>query len=230
MKKAVVFLFAFIFALGFVNAQTVTVDGESSTTVTVGDVETPVYEVIVSWYGMVYDWGYYADTGEYGWKTRYECTNWQFVDSAEYLEQVGNGHVFYSDDNCQYRTDPEEYDPNTTYYYSYEITPMIILEDMSTGGKITPSIAYTPNSKYNFTTMNFDYNKNDFTVGHLSGSTLPDDARLCMKGDENGPACDPDEYLVYQILPVIGIDTTKTVTTPTSGETIGTITLTFAGN
>lgn len=230
MKKALIFLFAFIFALGFVNAQDVTVDGDSSTTVTVGDVETPVYEVIVSWYGMVYDWGYISNTGEYGWKTRYECTDWYIEDEANYLEQVNDGKKFYSDDKCEYLADPEEYNPNATYYYSYEIEPMIVLEDMSTGGKVLPSVAYTPNTKYNFTTMSFDYRKNDQTTAHLSGTTLPDEARLCMKGDGNGPICEPDEYNVYNILPIIGIDTTKTVTTPTSGETIGTITVTFAAN
>ena len=230
MKKALIFLFAFIFALGFVNAQDVTVGGDSSQNVTVGDVDTPVYEVEIGWSNMVYDWAYLADTGTYGWRVHPGCS-YADIENAQGFENYTK--QLYTDNTCT--TEATTYDSETDYYYvDYDVASNIWIVDVSAFGRITPSINYTINNAYNFTTMSFTYDGLDGAQHSLSTGTIPDAARICAAGeiDEQTGAIDCGMHALdaYSINPKLEIDTSKTITTPTSGATIGTITVTFATN
>ena len=225
MNKVLVFLFSFVFAVCFVNAE-ITVDGDSSKNVTVGSVETPVYEVYVSWNDLVYDWAYLADTGAYGWKVPVVCGEHYFDDATEFNNYA---ETIFTDETCT--VELNQFTEGTYYYHVLEQgNPYIYIEDASQGGAVTPSIAFAAANGYDFTTMSFTYKNNSGNDVALTTSAVPNEARLCMKGGPEGPSCEPDEYRVYSLSPVIGIDTTKTITTPTAGATIGTITLTFATN
>ena len=232
MKKVLVFLFAFVFAVCFVNAE-VTVDGSSNQNVTVGDVETPVYEVSVMWGSMVFDWAYLTDTGEYGWKIHPECVEMSgMVGDEEFFNQyIEEGKTLYSDDVCT--VEKTTYNTGDKYYELQDPEPFIRVEDMSTGGKVTPSIDFSANNKYDFTTLAFKYYGMNAQYNTLNTSTLPADARFCSSnniGQSGNLECNEDERFVYSISIELGVDSSKTVTTPTTGETIGTITLTFASN
>jgi len=229
MKKLLVFLIAFAFAFGFVHAE-ITVNGDSTQNVLVGDVETPVYAVEISWTGLVYDWGYLADIGERGWKIHPTCDSIYVDTSSKFDDYVSNYNGLYSNDTC---TTNASFNGNNYYYYiNKNAKSNINIIDLSTGGALTPSIAFAANSSYNYTTMSYKYEGVDGSVHTFSGGQLPSEARICGAGDEDPNTgaiiCDAKYKNTYIVYPTLGIDTTKTVTTPTEGATIGTITLTFA--
>ena len=230
MKKIILFFAAFLFVVGFVNAE-VTVEGDSSKNVTVGDVQTPVYAIDIGWSNMIFDWAYLSDTGSYGWKVHPVCDYANVLDESDFDYLSG---TLFTDDECT--TEATVYDDEATYYHMSDdfVTANVWMVDMSTGGTITPSLTYTPNSKYNFTTMSYTYTGMDNTEHEFAGGVLPSTSRICAKGDideQTGALiCDAVDVKGYSITFTPGIDTTKTITTPTSGETIGTLTFTFTTN
>ena len=82
--------------------------------------------------------------------------------------------------------------------------------------------------------MTYEYSGMDGQKHSFNGGVLPEASRICAKGDvdeQTGALICPDDWrMSYNIFLNIGIDTTKTITTPTAGDTIGTLTLTFATN
>ena len=265
----------------------VTEGGDTDATVTVGDVDVPVYNVIISWYNFTFDWKYDSTTNQHGWRTHGTCTAYDTTNTASVLAEDPNFFNYYSffEDNACTRpiSGQEVAEAMQTgaifYYYVYESPHAgeglgyIIIEDMSEAGYAAPSLSWTPESKYDFTTASFTYEKvvpvceeidlatfdyvteayatSDCTGEKVStanpqegakfyeflhgrqdiqytGGEIPFDARSSVVG---GGIYDPNLNNTwktnYDIHLELGVDTTKTITTPTANDTIGTVTITI---
>ena len=239
MKKILVTLFALLLMVGVVYADEVNVNGNTSGQVKVGNVETPVYNATIEWENLTFDWKYLYDGTNYNY-------GWDYVRQCEKLltnEDVENEWMkaadTYTDNTCTVATDHDwdNIDVTTTDYYAIvSYAPKITITDTSENGTITPSITWTPVTKYNYTTASFYYDTLNDGVNDLTTSEIPSNGRICAMGDyddvtqQNVCSSDPMNEYYYNVSFRLDVDRTKTVTTPTAGDTIGSVTITLAAN
>ena len=273
---ASVSIFASLFA---VNVQALGVEegnNSASESVTVGNVQTPVYSVDISWGDFAYDWVYESSTGEYRWEPSdvESCVRAlpSVYDENAYTAAINEGNI-YSDSSCSASTNSVAYaDIESTTVFTKVTAPgasNINITDASTAGQIVPSVSWTPSTGYDWVTGKFDYADCSFecvsiddeesfntayqvytdntcsssvdksTVSYqantyytkvggcvyesITGGALPDSARQFAGVSENG-----DVAYGYQLEFGIGIDSSKTITTPKANDTIGTITVSIA--
>lgn len=265
-------LFKAVFGIGLfalalnVNANTINsvTEGSNTTnaTVTVGEVEAPVYEVEVSWDDLTFDWTYNSETNKFGWTPSKVCVPVDTSDFDIYEE-------FYTDSTCS--TEVTEYIGGTDYYrLESRKSASISIQDYSENGQIVPSIKWNSSSKYEDVVGNFKYygetcavieseetfehlkDRNLYTDStcstkvsttpifeagkyyvltereglNLTSEELPDAARTggagdCFGGDE-GMFCSSDDWAgIYKL----SFNLEGGTTNPTSGDEIGTITV-----
>ena len=268
-----------LFNAGSVYAEefdTLTENGDSTTNATVGTVESPEYNIIVNWFGFVFDWKYDNETQKYGWKSHEVCQEVTYgsINSGEYDEE------WYSDSNCTMRT----YLPDTSLQEEDKVyrkmgngltmdpSAVIMVEDYSTGGYADVSLGWEAAQKYDYTTATFTYKTDDRVCKPLSASNITDFeiteayTNSACTGEKTLIASAPQDSIFYEYqhesgkstytsgpIPAngklpnagsfiydtihpygtyfiqldLGVDETKSITTPTAGETIGTVTVTI---
>ena len=158
-----------------VNAETMSsvIDGENSTNANavVGEVDTPIYEVEVTWNSFQFDWKYNSEKGEYAWEvgvtmnavpvTRlielatFDETNFEsmkdFIYDDEYCVNKSSGDLTYN----------EVIENHENYYYCStafgDTTNHFHIGDYSTAGRITPYVKWTSAENYEYVQGKFEY-------------------------------------------------------------------------
>ncbi len=284
MKKNLLFIIGlFILFPMLVNANQITGNQTYNQTITVANVQAPVYDVYIEWDGLTFDWAYDYQTREYGWASygsNCRATNLRKTQGFITVDDPQTPEGYFTDSNCTNFIDVDELPDGTYSYYGlYRTDSYIYVGDFSTGGYIRPSITWNPTSKYSYTTAEFSYEKHacelvskermeeivynyggyefytapdcnsdsglnvdadnydsninyygdpDMGFGSFSGGFLPDEARMMT-----GEGCDLNGCSAsygYNIHLFLGVDKSKTVVTPTPGDTIGSITLLITTN
>ena len=273
---ASVSIFASLFA---VNVQALGVEegnNSASESVTVGNVQTPVYSVDISWGDFAYDWVYESSTGEYRWEPSdvESCVRAlpSVYDENAYTAAINEGNI-YSDSSCSASTNSVAYaDIESTTVFTKVTAPgasNINISDASTAGQIVPSVSWTPSTGYDWVTGKFNYSDCSFecvsiddeesfntayeiytdnacstfvdkstlsyqantyytkaggcVYNSITGGEVPEEAVNGMGVNENGTA-----VRAYTLDFEIGVDSSKTITTPKAGDTVGTITVSIA--
>ena len=207
------------------NSETLTESGDADASATVGTVDTPVYEVQVNWHHLTFDWKYNDQTQSYSWRSHLYCIEEEYG-SIDWEEEW---RAFYSDNTCETpfeHTNQDNLESSDKLYYRNYLNPIVVISDRTQNGSVDIGISWTPVQKYDFTTASFSYSTEGIDGYEeyvpFNSSTIPTEARHeCGQGLCN---------YYYDISPTLGVDTTKTVTTPTTGETIGTFTVTVETN
>ena len=170
-----------LFGLGLVlptiavNAEEVGEDiiKSSDAQVKVGEVETPVYSVDISWNAFEFDWKYNEEKNEYEWKNG--TINPTIGSLSSYLESNpglidetyfnNNKDRFCLDQECQNPISKDlKYEDmianKDNYYYvlhSGDNSNHFHIGDSSTGGRVVPSIKWTSSSGYEYVDGIFEY-------------------------------------------------------------------------
>ena len=174
MKKVFNYLMVTALLLGvnvaLVNAEEVSVTGSGNTDaeVTVGNVDTPVYDVNISWENFVFDWTYDAGNNQYNWVNHLNmsCSEITFGEVRDYNDFYG---TYYSDATCKTVVElnnASNYQDSDVFYYHVGVGTVganVYITDASSGGYITSTLTWNPENKYNFTTASFKYVKDTLT-------------------------------------------------------------------
>ena len=128
--------------------------GSDTQTVTVGEVETPVYNVNFYWTGLTFDWVYNDETQEFGWAPAQYCD----VHYDENGDLAGDRMVF-NDENCEeelgYASNLQDVDGK--YYLVRPESVYINIEDYSTYGQIVPTVEWKSNADYDYVEARFTH-------------------------------------------------------------------------
>lgn len=171
MKKILMGVFGLGLMLSVVGVQAETVNnieniGDSaSNDVTVGNVETPVYDVDISWDNLSFNWVYNETDEEYEWELNF-ChklseNEKSLITEENYPEYIGN---IYTDNKCSsdnnlytLEISYEEAVNNFDNYYYFdqlydkkEFSKISII-DNSKNVKITPQIEWESSENYEWT-------------------------------------------------------------------------------
>lgn len=160
MKKSLLKLLVgiFVFAIGItVNAEDTTnlpnlENGEGSTngTVSVGSVETPVYNVLINWSDLSFDWTYDSDSADYSWTPSKICSPYE-ADNVS-----ATGKTIYSDKNCtEIANNVGEESGTPKYYLDSRDSVFFNIEDYSEHGQIVPSVKWNAASNYSYVDAKF---------------------------------------------------------------------------
>ena len=196
MKKLLSYLLviALVFGMGmsFVNAEgegneSFTGSGDAGAEATVGNVESAVYDVRISWYNFVFDWRYDDDTLTYNWARHSECTlaeAFDFPGDDDYAF-VYNNPIYFDAACSEEMEDKEEAITyletvgNNGYYWAEQGEARIEISDLSTGGYVTPSLQWSSEEKYEGTAATFSYLKDQqFCVEVEVEAGLPEGTAL----------------------------------------------------
>lgn len=267
-----VFAFAFTVNAEVTDSTTINVaEGQTSSnaTATVGTVETPVYEVVVIWNDLTFNWVYDSETNDFGWAPVPICYG---IDPTEENVQdaLDRGEKVFTDRACESRT--YNYNSETAEYYILDErkSTSIGIEDISQNGQIIPSISWKADTKYADVNANFTYTgegctlipteaafnyvksegktlynsntcettvnsegfiKNSYyviantTLPLASGEDIPDTGRQSAAGTMgvDGITFPLKDFTRNQYYVQLALDGGET--TPTTGDTIGTITV-----
>ena len=286
MKKLLSYLLviALVFGMGmsFVNAEgegneSFTGSGDAGAEATVGDVDAPVYDVEVNWYNFVFDWKYNETAHEYEWMVHQtlDCmpyTHDDLVDMGYDFDNLGEV-TFYTDSSCT--VVKENFGNANDTYYMLEGAgaprAFVVIEDMSTNGYIEPSLSWSSEDQYDFTTAAItysvdvpvcdvvpDYAYDEVTLAHISSDCTGDEIEtanapegtvfyaylndvqeleytggevpITAKRAASGGVLYNGVHDYYEFYLELGLDETKTITTPTPGDTIGTLTITITAH
>lgn len=160
MKKSLLKLLVgiFVFAIGItVNAEGTTSipnleNGEGSTngTVSVGSVETPIYNVNIYWSDLSFDWTYDSDSADYSWTPSKICSPYE----ADNVSATGKN--IYSDKNCtEIANNVGEESGTPKYYLDSRDSVFFNIEDSSEHGQIVPSVKWNAASNYSYVDAKF---------------------------------------------------------------------------
>ena len=151
MKKK---LFFTILCLGLLLPIGAKAEDTQSETATVGNVETPVYEMTINWNYLEFDWVYNSNTKSFEWKAGTICT-FRPVQTQEEFEKYKDN--IYTDLECE--TPATEYTGSSTQYFTLfeRDKARITITDESTNGQIIPSITWKSEDKYADTNAKFQY-------------------------------------------------------------------------
>ncbi len=127
--------------------------GDNNVNVVVGEIDTPVYNVQISWTSMQYNYKYNEETHIYEWVVTNSCKR-LYSDSGQdgyvvTVEDKQNAESLYDDASCtiEYTGNVEEEIVNEEVYE--KITGgKIVITDASTLGYVIPSITWTSGEGY----------------------------------------------------------------------------------
>lgn len=155
--------------VGGVKAETLDLTNVSTTgqTVTVGEVDAPVYSVDITWGDLTFDYEYNQVTSQYYWRAKKECVK-LVADDGGYnkISWINNEYDLYLDDQCKNEYNKETFNLDfegaveAELYYAapdYEGAGYIQIKDNSTNAQIVPSILWQSESKYDFVDAKFQY-------------------------------------------------------------------------
>ena len=116
--------------------------------VTVGEVDSIVYDVDITWGDMSFDWRYNEITEKYEFRPKISCiANVDGSEAWQLLQENGN---LYTDNQC---TTPEVGEISSGLHYQKAISGgKITVTDNSTNGKVTASASFTPTTNYSWVT------------------------------------------------------------------------------
>ena len=129
-------------------------DFNDSKTVTVGNVETPVYSVDVAWGSLAYDWKYNKDMNEFEFKASLGCEGYVMSSGDTTLQSYKEQEILYSDNKCTTKQTSNLVN-GTTYYLKSGVGGEISVIDNSTNGKVKAAVQFTPSQKYNWVSGKF---------------------------------------------------------------------------
>ena len=113
--------------------------------VTVGDVDTTIYDADIHWGNMVFDWKYDKNTNQYGFKAKVKCgVNTDGLEAWALLKEHGN---LFSDDTCTSAVDGE-LSAQGPYYHKFIDSGHIQVIDKTTNGAITASAEFSRGENY----------------------------------------------------------------------------------
>lgn len=173
-KKILLGLFSVLFLLPIgVSAETLSSinpeNNSSDASVTVGEVEVPVYSVEIDWNSFKFDWKYNRQTNKYEWQVG---SNVSLIPLDEYFTNfnkddfIENQFKICHDSSC-----PNVIGDGVTYemilsdiehYYIKSVgdnTNHFHIGDYSTGGEIVPSVKWTSEVDYSYVDGIFKYEK-----------------------------------------------------------------------
>lgn len=212
-------------------ATDINITGDSSKSVTVGEVDAPVYSVDIDWGDLTFDWKYNPFVGEYTFLGKPTCMDiaGKSMGVLSYLADQGNLYA-ESDFTCTgSKISAEDLDysqPTGAYRGMMPGGALIELTDSSTNGRIKPSIAFTPEAKYSwvdgvFSTGNapliYDYETNSFGYGEY-GEEITDGSM--------SPTMGGFDIAIYDVMMHLEVNDDMGNTEPiTTGDKIGTVTI-----
>ena len=133
--------------------------GSDTQTVTVGEVERPVYNVNFYWNDLTFDWVYDDETKEFGWAPASLCDG-KYLGSYikdNYAEELADGKV-YSDNTCSTLVYSSNVEDEAEYYVRYDRDAVYInIEDFSTNGQIVPTVEWKSNVDYDYVEARFTH-------------------------------------------------------------------------
>ena len=231
---------------------------ETGKNVVVGEVETPVYSVDITWGNMEFDYVYNEVTGKYEWKSELTCEKLESWDKDTY--NLGWNDI-YSDESCTnsatYSSFEEALDSNAYKGYD-DISSSIVITDNSVRGHVAPKLYWTSESDYDYVIGEF-YG-DGFECGLIEEDKFPYYKDFAIYSDAACEVSVIDQNPVFGNMPYYGPmtsykniqygeilkstlgdqdhstyvtylrlknDTTKEITTPKSGDTIGRVTIIF---
>jgi len=201
-------------------------------TVVVGDVDSTVYSVDITWNDLSYDWKYDRATNSFDFKPSLSCQGIEANENTfeELQEVLLAGDKVYTDDQCTIEDDSTAlaggFEPGTVYYIQNGVASTIQIEDYSVNGRIKAKATFEPSGSYadwvigkfyQFTT--YDNNELEYH-NELTDGYLPVDGTITT--GPNG------EIIGYSLIGSLKLDINKEYTgekNVESGSTIGTITL-----
>ena len=220
MKKSLLKLLVgiFVFAIGItVNAEDTTnlpnlENGEGSTngTVSVGSVETPVYNVLINWSDLSFDWTYDSDSADYSWTPSKICSPYE-ADNVS-----ATGKTIYSDKNCtEIANNVGEESGTPKYYLDSRDSVFFNIEDSSEHGQIVPSVKWNAASNYSYVDAKFTVYE-DFCVAVPNENVYDVAVNYGIYSDSTcATETTPSGY----------VNKSTPTATPTAGDQIGTITV-----
>ncbi|MBQ7136755.1 MAG: hypothetical protein IJO43_02105 [Bacilli bacterium] len=127
----------------------------SSNAVTIGEVETPIYEAQLVWPNLAFNWSYDVNEQEFRWKASSLCElQTDDYELAQYL--ISEGFTLYKDSSCNERADEgdavEEY-----YILSKSDAAEIVIVDQSKFGQIVPSAFWKSSEEYEHVIGKLEY-------------------------------------------------------------------------
>lgn len=172
-KKILLGLASLLVLMPFgVNAETldsVEENNSADASVVVGEVETPVYDVEITWGALTYDWKYSAELDDYTWESSKE---WEIYELKDALDSGELTEDTFEDLRKNICTDPDcnsKIAENVTYedvlndlgmYYYKSVagtSNWIYIDDYSTGRGIIPSVKWTSAKGYDWVEGKFSY-------------------------------------------------------------------------
>ncbi|MBQ3445226.1 hypothetical protein IJG29_00620 [Candidatus Saccharibacteria bacterium] len=151
MKKIQYFLAsaASVLTLATAPAAGVFADQAVSQDVTVGDVDSTIYEHQIHWGNLVFDWKYDESTNTYGFKSKIGCgIVADGVEASQVYQENGN---LYTDNTCTTLA-TGELSANGQYYAKTISSGHVTVEDKSTNGRINAKAIFEPASSYSWVT------------------------------------------------------------------------------
>lgn len=132
---------------------------ETGQNVVVGEVETPVYSVDITWGDMTFDYVYNEATQEFEWQEQITCTKI----SEQQKDYYQNLKIFTNSTCTSLLVNKDDYTFDdlvySEYYYSSssEGAGQISILDNSENGGIIPSLYWESSEKYNYVNGKFQY-------------------------------------------------------------------------
>ena len=195
-------------------------NNSTSVTVTVGEVETPVYEVDIEWDELKFDWKYNSETNKYEWsatQTNDETLSAVYENVILIMDYSTGGEIIPSvkwNSNIKY-----QYVEGEFYYYKDILTCESISEEEFYQNKKYKHVLYTDSECAN----RLDSSVNEYQEGiymksgskKLTTEEIPEKAKIKFDDDN------------YYLLILTLNNKTKSTETPTAGDTVGTVTITI---
>lgn len=203
-------------------------------TVVVGDVDSTVYSVDITWNDLSYDWKYDRATNSFDFKSSLSCRAIEPEQKEELKEYITSGDKIYTNDQCSIETDlshlagTEDFEIENTYYVNEAPAPTIQIEDHSVNGRIKANATFAPSGSYaDWVTGKF-YHFTTYDNNELEYHDELIDGYLPLDGTKTSGPLDTGEILGYSYIASLKLDINNEYTgekVVESGSTIGTITL-----
>ena len=137
-------------------------DNSIDASVTVGEVDVPVYSVQISWQNFRFEWKYDKKLNSYGWKAAEICQPLN-ITTSESFDEFSADRIIYTDNACM--TETTSYDESITEYYyrldDFSLTDdngaYILITDQTENGSITPSLTWNATEDYGYVEGKFSY-------------------------------------------------------------------------
>ena len=145
---------------GYGHVEGMSESGDIDAEATVGNTQSPIYEVGLSWKNFVFDWKYDYESMTYDWVKHRECTP---VDNLDLYDD----YAFYFDAACTEGIGYKEQaiahleDEPYVYYWAEQGYAEVTIMDYSSGGYVTPSLQWLSEEKYEGTKATFSYLKKE---------------------------------------------------------------------